>query len=1491
MSKSKFEGYISQKGRHYRHETLVFVQFLLGQKKCLKLKLKLKTKLKMRARNQPLAGAEGVDSDVAAPLAPHASRTTRASTQSNNANMLNPTISKTECSPVRGSAGGGAASGGTSGNGTGQVVPKIVATTPPVPARTSVAKGTSGGIQTRGGKGSGPNLTAPPSGGPGRTPQTRRKELTLQQPGSDNRYTSPSGSPRTSNAPRVNSGGVPALAAPPTTQTTKRSRRQAEAAEPITPPVRKTSTSSLNNNNNRGSTGKSSRKSSSHPHSRSSPPASLDPDAVDRSAKLVHRERTKFDGLWDSKSIEHGLVRIPTHRLEELIRAESIDKFYDVEEKPVASGLFATVRKCTHRESGVMYAGKFSSRVRCGVDCSMEILHEIAMLSACAESNRIVHLKDVFQNRHEIILVLEYAPGGDFQSVLDEDMVPFEEDVQGFLRQILEALEFIHDRNIAHLDIKPQNIVLMGQFPNCEIKLCDLEVARVIQEDEDIREIIGTPDYVAPEILTLEPISLAADIWSLGVVAYVLLTGFSPFGGDTDQETLRNITSAELDFPDELFEGVSEEAKHFVAMCLDRDPKKRPTVKECLQHDWLAQEQEPPSPSPLMLKIPAPDPIPDPIYHSPGSHSGHHSLSGAGHFGGSGSAGGSNNSLNSRRSCQTCRDKITERKRYLSKSREAIFEKVANSNLKKSLSKSRERLCDMRLTLSKSRDHLNDTKTAAVRSQDRLFGFRCLSKSQEVISSSLGGTMKRMVNGAVSDITHAFMGNPALFSSTVDVVIIPDGAVLLSNPSAADLLGVKSTSLSPISESAMSLPAILKSGPTSPTSGLVPSEIEVVSPAIASAIEPLIEVSEEEEDSNRAVSVDRAPNKEEKENQNYETRLQSLSRSASVDDIGKRFKEEIHQKSGISPAKSTLGVSIGVQVNLSKSISSPSLRRRLAERADLYTEEDMADNNNVGCDVTSRQTKEPRRRGFSHDHTLGEEKQSYAWRQELDKIRSQKHLRVTELIGTFNRSKTPETEDEAAVKQRRRASLQIQFDSPAFAQLSSSDKDESQWLKAQRRKSTSSLLSNNIENLKIQEQITEILNAQKNLLSEGQEENQGEEKCDAEKNIDEKSDSSAKTSDEPVIMRKSLMDKVAQRKKNWDYFEIDHPKAISDQRLEQLKVKYLRRRTENDFTEKNKRIGIVEEIEEENEPVDELKKVEKPQPAADPSKVAHRSQSVPVFTIGPPKQQAPPSAELELSVDPLTGLCLDPRKPGFDENDETETDVQMRKLSSDSDSSGSRRSSRSSRRRSSHLADIQEQQSFIPEEKFLEVRIDPLTSQVETLEVARTILPKKLSEAKVDSEKRRRLSVEITLAGTFRNQLDDDGFGSLPHTPTELSISTPISVATSSLVVSHNTRLDDGIFTSSEEVLDDNSLPPNSTGDTRQKTSSSLDGDRERGSVISWGEEIRPASAQANPVSRMCTGAFSRALVRLGGESHTTNVADNGLRRRQSSPVFRVSQT
>ncbi|ROT72664.1 hypothetical protein C7M84_008942 [Penaeus vannamei] len=117
---------------------------------------------------------------------------------------------------------------------------------------------------------------------------------------------------------------------------------------------------------------------------------------------------------------------------------------------------------------------------------------------------------------------MQIAAGGDLQTLLDEDMVPYERDVISFTRQLLEGLVFIHDQNIVHLDIKPQNLVLMGEFPECAVKLCDFEISRKLTPGRDVREILGTPDYVAPllqkmlkNITTILPWDMATPSLSL----------------------------------------------------------------------------------------------------------------------------------------------------------------------------------------------------------------------------------------------------------------------------------------------------------------------------------------------------------------------------------------------------------------------------------------------------------------------------------------------------------------------------------------------------------------------------------------------------------------------------------------------------------------------------------------------------------------------------------------------------------------------------------------------------------------------------------------------------------------------------------------------------------------------------------------------------------------------------------------------------------------
>merc|ERR1719350_2564052 len=1020
----------------------------------------------------------------------------------------------------------------------------------------------------------------------------------------------------------------------------------------------------------------------------------------------------------------------------------------------------------------------------------------------------------------------------------------------------------------------------MSEFPNCEIKLCDLEVSRVIQEGEEIKEIIGTPDYVAPEILAYEPISLAADIWSLGVLAYVLLTGFSPYGGDTDQETLRNIASATLDFPAELFEGVSEEAKDFIADCLKRKPEQRPTVSECFHHPWIAQHSEPPSPSPLMLKIPAPDPfVPKLSVHSP---------TGPG----------------SRRSCQTCRDKLnphhhhprdklTERKRYLSKSREAIFEKVANSNLKKSVSKSRERLCDMKsLSLSKSRDYLNESTKQLSRAQEKFSNFKTISKSQEVLSPALGGNMKRMVAGAVSDIpAHNLPINPRVYLDTQadcsDFVMVPGSSVLMSHSELMAISGSKSSGslqLLPISESKAGSPA--------------PSEPCNDRPGSRGGVPMVATVREEEEE-----EVDLGGRRDEASQASISTPTNLARRRSITETKTFRLKEEKNhinyetQQSimGRGETKPRLNTAeVAIQVDLSKtpvpeatpsplpgaqSTSSrgatptllsetptspppppalpPAASSTLPTTGNLLKAAATLVSSNIPTEGNIRPSPGTRlARGFSHDDTLGGDEKRYSWREELEKFRATRRPLggVSHLIDAFSsgatlagsssasssrKSSTVDSfQDLEGVKARRRGSLQIQLDSASIAQLATRGEslpERESASKLQRRKSTSAIpplrLSEALPN--IDEAAVQPKDLKEGDLKEGdlKEDDDSSEnknattgdKLDPDKAVSEtdasKGDGKEKISgnkdndDEKEVFTngsdpeegdqssttqgqtkgRAYLEKVNERKRTWDYFEINHPKAISDKKLEQLKEKYTRRKTEASLLlEKKKEEREVGKSEREGQSEKEgVKNGRKPLATT-------RTMSMPVIETniaGSGKLQKKKS--LELAWDPLTGeSLLDQETESVDSGRESD----VRRLSTSSTSEESASSRKSSRRKSSHLADILElADRIIPEQCVLECFIDPFTGQFITSEVA-----------KVGN----RRSLRVSVCGQVEEEEEglnnrDEGVGSLtcttPTTPT--TTSTPLTLPSEAVNLEEEENdsmtsycpTDDGICTSGSE--------------------------------------------------------------------------------------------
>ncbi|CAH1249874.1 KALRN [Branchiostoma lanceolatum] len=161
-----------------------------------------------------------------------------------------------------------------------------------------------------------------------------------------------------------------------------------------------------------------------------------------------------------------------------------------------------------------------------------------------------------------------------------------EADIVQYLAQLLEALQYIHSKDIVHLDIKPENL-LLTKSESGQIKLCDFGLSRQLLPDTPETCRFGTPEFVAPETVAKEPVHLTTDIWSTGVLLYVLLSGVSPFMGNNDKETYTRVKAGRWAFDQKIFNHISNEAKDFITKMLVVDPKKRPMASQCLEDVWI----------------------------------------------------------------------------------------------------------------------------------------------------------------------------------------------------------------------------------------------------------------------------------------------------------------------------------------------------------------------------------------------------------------------------------------------------------------------------------------------------------------------------------------------------------------------------------------------------------------------------------------------------------------------------------------------------------------------------------------------------------------------------------------------------------------------------------------------------------------------------------------------------------------------------------------
>ncbi|NXK69167.1 DAPK2 kinase, partial [Sylvietta virens] len=240
------------------------------------------------------------------------------------------------------------------------------------------------------------------------------------------------------------------------------------------------------------------------------------------------------------------------------------------------SGHFGVVRLCRERSTGAFYAAKFVKlRRRRGNRRGLEraqVEREVAILRQLHHPN-IMRLHELFSSRAEVVLVLELISGGElFDFIAEKEMLSEEEAIE-FLGQILCGVEYLHARLIAHFDLKPENIMLQDKgVPKPWIKIIDFGLAQQLEDGITFKSLCGTPQYIAPEVINYEPLSPAADMWSIGVITYILLSGLSPFQGETDAETLSNVVAGAYEFEERCFSQTSETAKDFIRQLLVKEP-------------------------------------------------------------------------------------------------------------------------------------------------------------------------------------------------------------------------------------------------------------------------------------------------------------------------------------------------------------------------------------------------------------------------------------------------------------------------------------------------------------------------------------------------------------------------------------------------------------------------------------------------------------------------------------------------------------------------------------------------------------------------------------------------------------------------------------------------------------------------------------------------------------------------------------------------------
>jgi len=264
---------------------------------------------------------------------------------------------------------------------------------------------------------------------------------------------------------------------------------------------------------------------------------------------------------------------------------------YHVSLTEIGHGHYGIVRRCMDRTTNEWYAVKSIRKAKVK---KIEVLkREISILKEVTHPH-IIELVDVFEDAKYLHLVTELCTGGElFDAIIAKSQSIeghySEHDAASIINDILDAIAYCHSKGIVHRDLKPENFLFLTKSEDAPIKIIDFGLSRHKDTDDTMMKTkVGTPYYVAPEVLRQE-YTEACDVWSIGVITYILLCGYPPFYGDNDVEIFNSVRTGQFDFPSPEWDEISNSAKQFVTLLLQVDPEKRPAAFQSMDHPWITK--------------------------------------------------------------------------------------------------------------------------------------------------------------------------------------------------------------------------------------------------------------------------------------------------------------------------------------------------------------------------------------------------------------------------------------------------------------------------------------------------------------------------------------------------------------------------------------------------------------------------------------------------------------------------------------------------------------------------------------------------------------------------------------------------------------------------------------------------------------------------------------------------------------------------------------